>query len=314
MGADNQSGLSLEGTVITGYDQALALAEGLTSAEQGDVFVRQCAKTAPGRLFLASPAWLAIQDRLASAAARSRREQSDAEVAAFDAEWDALVDEMAELPSVKMAHEFLCRLQVSGMGRAFLSSQLWRRWARARFPELDPVAGEIGPPPRCPQVGDDVLYVSHGTPGGEYGREERTAKVTSAGAWIDVEVAGVDVPAPGNIRRVVQVWDSMACSLTVLNPGGWHSPLRVEFDDGYLIVDPAERGQRAGELIGGRAYRGGSWHWPRPRTTGIVVPPDAATRLAAERLAAGLCPDHGKGCKKWVKTLSGGTHVGGPVG
>jgi hypothetical protein len=301
-------------TEATTEADLLAAARTLTSAEQGDEFVRECVKSELGRAFLARPEWLVIQRGLADRAATAQAAEAAVDAGA---EWDRLVDEMVKLPTVKMAHEFLCRTQVSDVGRAFLDGPIWLRWARARFPELDPVSGQIGAPPRRPQVGDDVVYVSYGTPGGEFGREERTARVTGAGAWLDVEIAGANLPHPGNLRRVVQVWSPMACALTVMNPTGFFQPPRVEFDDGRLVTDQAEKDVLAGDLIGGRVYQGGTWHWPRPRTTEYTIEVSAADaaalRLMSERMAAGQCPDHGKDCKTWVRTLSGGTHVGGPV-
>lgn len=295
------------GTVIRSWDQASRLASGLKTAEEGDVFVRQCLKTPVGRDFLAGDEWRRIQAGLVA------RIGVEDQVATAGAEWDALVDAMVDLPTVKMAHEFLCRHQVTELGRAFLASPVWRRWARARFPELDPVSGQVGAAPQLPRVGDDVMYVSYGTPVGGYRREERTARVTSAGAWVDVEVTGSVIAQPGALRRVVQVWNPMACALTVFNPEGWFQPVRVEFHDGWVILHESEREAQASQLIGGRIYPGGTWHWPRPRTRepGIAT---AEQRLESERLEAGICPDHGKRCKTWVKTLSGGVHVGGPVG
>ncbi len=290
--------------------QAKALAEKLRSAQEGDAFVRACTKTEGGLAFLATDRWREIQQKLVGIEVERQRFGPDRDP---EREWDALVDRMVQLPTVKMAHEFLCQLQVDPLGRTFLSSAVWTRWARARFPEMDPRSGVIGAEPRRPQVGDDVLYMSYGTPEGEYGQEERTARVTDAGAWVDIEITGATCPGPGAIRRVVQTWDSMACSLFVMNPGGVFHPQLVEFDDGILAGSAEERA----DLPGGRAYRGGSWHWPRPRTTEyaltVSAPDPAQLRLEAERLAAGICPAHGGGCKTWVMTLSGGTHVGGPV-
>jgi hypothetical protein len=82
-----------------------------------------------------------------------------------------------------------------------------------------------------PSVGRIVHYVSYGTPGGEYGKECRAAIVTEA-------------PPP----------DSEAVGLCVLNPAGQFFNRGVFHDEGS--------GDSGTGLCGGRAFDGGTWHWP----------------------------------------------------
>lgn len=84
-----------------------------------------------------------------------------------------------------------------------------------------------------PSVGQIVHYVSHGTPGGEYGKECRAAIIT-------------EVPAD----------DSSSVGLAVLNPTGM-----------FFNVSPYHDGAGVTPLsINGAPpalpYPGGSWHWP----------------------------------------------------
>jgi hypothetical protein len=227
---------------------------------------------------------------------------------------------MAELPTAKMAHEFLCRTETEPGGREFLASPVWTRWLRAKFPELDPETGLIRPAPRRPVVGDRVLYVSYGSPGGRYRPAERAATVTEAGAWVDVEVrtfGSVD-PAPGEMQLVRRIWDPFAVHLFVMNPTGQHCPAPVDYDGGR----PAEAEDPGvavpGNRFGDRVYEGGTWHWaPEPQVTLNFTPTEIALdsdlQKRLERLAAGHCPEHGDQCASWVPTAGGGgTHVGPP--
>jgi hypothetical protein len=84
-----------------------------------------------------------------------------------------------------------------------------------------------------PSVGRIVHYVSHGTPGGEYGKECRAAIVTR------VLYEGMD-PGAG--------W---VVGLAVLNPEGMFFNQTVPYDE-----------WDSGTAIEGAEPRGGSWHWP----------------------------------------------------
>ena len=80
-----------------------------------------------------------------------------------------------------------------------------------------------------PSVGRIVHYVSYGTPGGEYGKECRAAVVTE----VNGDFAG----------------------LCVLNPTGQFFNRSIPHDEG--TADGSVTG-----LCGGKAYDGGTWHWP----------------------------------------------------
>lgn len=79
-----------------------------------------------------------------------------------------------------------------------------------------------------PTVGRIVHYVSHGTPGGEYGKECRAAIITQ----VDPE-------------------DDIFVGLCVMNPTGQFFNPRVMLD--------IRRGLWAGDTV--ESYRGGTWHW-----------------------------------------------------
>jgi hypothetical protein len=89
-----------------------------------------------------------------------------------------------------------------------------------------------------------VHYVSHGTPPREdgsqtYHSECRAAVITA-------------VPAPDEFGTVY-------ASLCVINPTGL-------FFNEYVVQDqgePFDLGDPHPALCGGRAYAGGSWHWPQ---------------------------------------------------
>lgn len=101
-----------------------------------------------------------------------------------------------------------------------------------------------------PSVGRIVHYVSHGTPGGEYGKECRAAIIT--------ELTG-DPNHPDQL------------ALAVLNPTGMFFNVAVRYDDGAgQTGDP-----RCGSVEShGNPFRycscgwsepefaGGTWHWP----------------------------------------------------
>lgn len=80
-----------------------------------------------------------------------------------------------------------------------------------------------------PSIGRIVHYVSYGTPGGAYKSECRAAVVTEAR-------------------------DDFA-GLCVLSPAG-------QFFDRGVPHDEGTAGDPGTSLCGGRAYDGGTWHWP----------------------------------------------------
>lgn len=86
-----------------------------------------------------------------------------------------------------------------------------------------------------PSIGRIVHYTSHGTPGGEYGKECRAAIITAVDDYQDGSDSAVHI---GHV------------SLCVLNPTGMFfntAVLHEERDD--IDPDPADR-------------TGGTWHWP----------------------------------------------------
>jgi hypothetical protein len=86
-----------------------------------------------------------------------------------------------------------------------------------------------------PSVGRDVHYVSYGTPGGEYDKACRAAKITQT---FPPELDGKD-----------------KVGLIVFNPTGLFLHPELKQDDG-------EHGDYDTTLCGGRDYPGGTWHWP----------------------------------------------------
>lgn len=101
-----------------------------------------------------------------------------------------------------------------------------------------------------PSVGGTVHYVSHGTPGGEYGKECRAAIVT--------ELTG----DPDNPEQV---------GLAVLNPTGVLFNRTVPYNDGGETAGAPDCPNAASH---GNPFRycacgwveashvGGTWHWP----------------------------------------------------
>lgn len=88
-----------------------------------------------------------------------------------------------------------------------------------------------------PSVGRIVHYVSHGTPGGEYGRECRAAIVTE-----------VSPESKGDGQEIV--------GLCVLNPTGQFFNQGCVHDEGTLT--PLSINGAPPTL----PYPGGTWHWP----------------------------------------------------
>lgn len=84
-----------------------------------------------------------------------------------------------------------------------------------------------------PSIGRICHYVSHGTPGGEYGKECRAAVITE-----------------------VQDDPRTSVGLCVLNPTGQFFNRAVPQDEGRYESPPC-----AG-VCHGRHFEGGSWHWP----------------------------------------------------
>ncbi len=91
-----------------------------------------------------------------------------------------------------------------------------------------------------PSVGMICHYVSHGTPGGEYGKECRAAVVT--------EISAEHASSSGGLEPLV--------GLCVLNPTGQFFNRDVKPDQG-VRQDGALT-----HLCGARDYLGGTWHWP----------------------------------------------------
>lgn len=96
--------------------------------------------------------------------------------------------------------------------------------------------------PAKPAVCRMVHYVSHGTPGGEYGRECRAAVVTQVHplAWEQKN---------GTLNDV---------GLAVHNPSGLFFDLAVKHDGGR----PHEGDLGETNLCTGLTHDGGTWHWP----------------------------------------------------
>lgn len=114
--------------------------------------------------------------------------------------------------------------------RDFGGADVTLRFA-ARFvpPEPEQSSADAEPEPsRAPQLAEAVHYVSHSTPGGEYGRECRAAIVTA----VDAE-------------------DDTYASLCVLNPTGQFFNPKVSRGEGRVLW--------AGSNVCG--YRGGTWHF-----------------------------------------------------
>lgn len=98
--------------------------------------------------------------------------------------------------------------------------------------------------PAKPSVGRIVHYVSHGTPGGEYGKECRAAQVT--------ELTG-DPANPGQVGLFVANPTGLFLDRGVPEDQGRDEPYtQAEADDGARQCD-------------GRFHAGGTWHWPVAR-------------------------------------------------
>jgi hypothetical protein len=99
-----------------------------------------------------------------------------------------------------------------------------------------------------PSIGRIVHYFSYGTPGGEYKRECRAACITEVYWQHTYDEAGnktgPSVPDP-----------EQHVSLAVYNPTGMFFNGGIPFDEG----PPEDAGTG---LCGGRAFPGGTWHWP----------------------------------------------------
>lgn len=102
----------------------------------------------------------------------------------------------------------------------------------------------------APSIGRTVHYVSHGTPGGEYGKECRAAVIT--------ELTGT----PDDPEQV---------GLAILNPAGVHFDRAVTYHDGAETPGAPDCPNRTTH---GQPFRycacgwteaqhlGGTWHWP----------------------------------------------------
>lgn len=103
-----------------------------------------------------------------------------------------------------------------------------------------------------PTVGRIVHYVSHGTPGGEYGKECRAAIVTEVPSETP---ADVDTPV----------------GLAVLNPTGAFFDREVPYHDGAEQAGSPDCPAAASHGNPFRycscgwieaSFKGGTWHWP----------------------------------------------------
>lgn len=84
-------------------------------------------------------------------------------------------------------------------------------------------------------LGADVHYVAYGTPGGEYPKACRAAKITA-----------LDFPREDSV-----------VTLFVMNPTGTFHNSRVPHDAG-TAGEPFD----IPHCCGGLSYAGGTWHWP----------------------------------------------------
>lgn len=89
---------------------------------------------------------------------------------------------------------------------------------------------------RLPEVGSDVHYVAYGTPGGEYPRACRAARI-------------IDVPFAIEDAKV---------SLSGMDPSGT-SRNTSHFHGGEHV---GSEQRSTSQLCGSRDYPGGTWHWP----------------------------------------------------
>ncbi|MFJ5532478.1 hypothetical protein [Streptomyces sp. NPDC093261] len=113
-----------------------------------------------------------------------------------------------------------------------------------------------------PAVGRIVHYVSHGTPGGEYGKECRAAIITA----VPKHLPGSMEPLDGCPNGTQDHW---VVGLAVLNPTGAFFNTEVRYHDG--AEQPGDPGCDAAH---GSPFRycgcgwaeaehaGGTWHWP----------------------------------------------------
>jgi hypothetical protein len=112
-------------------------------------------------------------------------------------------------------------------------------------------------------VGEDVHYVSHGTPIRDdgtqaYTQQCRAAKITEiGGGWTTEDVQDLVVEDGVRRRLVTQRWDGTLVGLEVSNPTGtFFHPLAL----GGVPHD--EGGNWAAWSCTGRNYPGGTWHYP----------------------------------------------------
>ena len=111
-----------------------------------------------------------------------------------------------------------------------------------------------------PRIGDDVHYVSYGTPGGEYTSTCRAAKVTALLPPTGLQCPDHGGDCPPDVR------DYMLAE-TVLRGPQWHGKpgrpagaQRVDlcvFNPTGLFFKDAEQDEEE--------KRGGTWHWPEDR-------------------------------------------------
>lgn len=96
-----------------------------------------------------------------------------------------------------------------------------------------------------PHVGDQVHYVSYGTPGGEYTSRCRAAFVTEVGQWVTTDRTGDQPDGDGRpVRHLEQTFYDDAAALFVANPTG------VFFNGAGTVA-----------CLHGRVHGGGTWHW-----------------------------------------------------
>lgn len=110
-----------------------------------------------------------------------------------------------------------------------------------------------------PKIGDQVHYVSFGTPGGEYGSRCRAAVVAEVGQWVTqgTQTHGSDDQGRKH-RSLLQRFEADAVALAVLNPTGLFFNGAGAVGCQHDTLPPADKiapGERT-------EFRGGTWHWP----------------------------------------------------
>lgn len=107
-----------------------------------------------------------------------------------------------------------------------------------------------------PHVGDQVHYVSFGTPGGEYSSRCRAAFVTEVGQWVTQAAQPHGNDERGREHRtLLQRFEADALALAVINPTGLFfngaGPVACTHDPGLDTSGPVAKPV---------PLRGGTWH------------------------------------------------------